>query len=485
MPVKSLKSIPIFVWIPPIFTPIYKVTIYNVATAVTTDVTDIIYDGEYTDGITDTIGSFRFKIDNSNETYTDLFALNDKLRIYLDYATTATTLRFEGIIERISRKMNTVELTGRGSASIVTGTLVTYTASATEASVILIALIDKYFPGVITKTNITASSTNVTVNWYQKSFWECVIELCNASSFEAYIDQTYDMHFFASGTTTNATDMVVHEYNLLETGDFAPDLTVLKNKITVYGAATDGLPMIATAEDTDSQTAYGLKEENISDSNITTMVQAQNRANFELAIKKDPPTIGDITSLGLTTLVPGEKLMVSDPMNGLVPGAYLIKKFTHKFSNDEPFKTTITIYKEISSIPSVLKKRLSFEQAISTNDNPYEMEYSNIWDFNSDSGTHDSTVISGGFLLTDGAASGNWISAGIALDFTPTYVEVRATGTALEGTTYSVSADNGINFQVLLPNTQLTLAPPGEPLKVKVSLNSASTQIDTLCLLYK
>ena len=343
----------------------------------------------------------------------------------------------------------------------------------------------KYFDGIITKNNINASSTTVTVNWYQKSFWECVLELCNASGFDAYIDTIYDMHYFEAGSITNSTEKIVHGYNLLETGDFSPDLTFVKNKIQVYGASVDGLPIFATAEDSASQTAYGLKEEKISDSNITSYTQASAKADYELAVKKDPPTIGEITSLGLPTLAPGEKMAISDPENGIQPTNYTIIKYSHKFSNDEPFKTVVTISKERSSVPKILKSRLKFEQEATAQDNPEEYEFGKIYDFNTSEGTFTDTMISQGFLKTTGGADGNWVSPLTISSSNVTTCEVRAKGSQIEGTTFFVSVDNGITWQSLAINTPKTLDPQGINLRAKIQINSASTQIDTFCFMYK
>jgi len=488
MAVRSLTGVPIFLFIPPSYSPIYLISVVK-SDGTTYDVTDIIHEGEYTDGVTETIGNFTFTIDNSEETYTTLFALFDKVNVYMDYDTTATTLRFKGIIEKITKTDNKLKVIGRGTGSRVMGATVTQRYASQYTHDIIQDLISKYHSQYITTTNIDttdSTDTQVTVNWYQKSFWECILDLCNRSGYDAYIDCNFDFHYFVSGSQSNTDECVVHEQNLIETGDFAPDLTTIKNRIIVYGAKIEDQQIVWMEEDDTSITGlgYGVKEEIINDSSIITVAQAQARAEYELSLKKDPPIIGEVTSLGLPTLLPGERVRISDPLNGLDPGYYSIQKFTHKFSNDEPMQTVLTVYKEISTIPKILKKRITFETESSEMENPNEMRYSWLFDFNTDSGTHSSTQIANGVLKTDGSASGTWISKVNALSENATSCELRAKVNAT-GSDYYVSTDNGITWQSISLNTLLALSPPGQNLKIKIILNSASTEIDSLCLLYK
>ena len=349
MPVRNIggigsrKPIPVFVWIPPVFSPIYKIEVYDGTT--TTDITEILMEGEYTDGITETIGNFNFKIDNSGQTYSSLFSLYDQIRISMDYGTEATTLKFTGMIERLSKSENNLTISGRGSATKFVGKNITYAATDKARSTILSEIIDENFTS-ITYDNLESDTETLTVNYFEKPFWDIVEEICFISGRDAYIDKDFDFNYFTSGSRVNTTEAIVHGYNLMETGDFSPDATSIFNKVRVYGAETSGLPLFYTSSDDISQETYGIKNLKITDTSIITQEQAKARADYELARNKDPPTIGTIKSLMLPTILPGEKIRISDPLNGLVPNYYQVNKFIHKFSNDEPPITEVTIQKE-------------------------------------------------------------------------------------------------------------------------------------------
>lgn len=481
----ATKQIPVWVWIPPQYNLIHKIELYDGTTA--TDVTDIVIEGDYNDGVTELIGNFSFKIDNSTQAYTDLFSPYDKIRIYLDYGTEATTMRFVGLIERISKSEHTLVITGRGTAAKFIGKNVTYWAINMPRSTILSQIISQYFTE-LTTTNLESDAVTATVNYVDMPFFDVVEEICSAAGFDAYIDKDNDFHYFESGSRQNTTEAVVHGYNLIETGDFSPDASNIYNKVKVYGAEIGGMPIIATAQDTTSQTTYGIKELKINDSSIITTTQAQARADYELSINKDPPIIGEVTSLGLPTIAPGEMIRISDPMNGLDPNYYAIQGFTHKFSNDEPVMTTLTVQKQRSTIPKILKKRIKFESRITATTNPFELDYSEIFDFSTDTGTHDDTEIeinpatNQGVLKTTGGATGTWISETISLDDNIAGFEIRFSGSNLEGTEFSISTNGGITYNPVWYGRSV---PTGQDIKIKVSLKSASARLDTLAFLYK
>lgn len=485
-PVKSIKHIPIYVFIPPTSDAERKTEI--VTNSETIDITNYIITGEYTDGITDTIGNFTFTIDNTNQTFTDRISLYNQIKIYSDYATSATTLKFKGLIEKVSFSDEDIVITGRSTGSRVLGATVTY--STTNYTHEILSYILTTYASYITQTNIDATEatdTSITVNWYQKPFWECVLELCNRAGYDAYIDCNSDFHYFVSGSIENTTEAVVHDSNLIEVSDFTPDLTNVKNRIIVYGATTNGVPIIWTSEDSDSIDLYDVREEIISDTSIITPEQAKDRADYELSIKKDPPTIGEVTSEPLATILPGEKIRISDQVSGLNPITYNIQKFTQKFGDDEC--TVLTIQKEQSTISKVLKKRLTFESESTEKDNPNEMKYTWNFDFDADSGTHSNTKITTGVLKTT-AASGTWISQLNSISSNATYYELRAVGETLTEVVYEFSTDGGNTWQhgdtgVIVLKTSYECAPPGTNLKIKVNLNSADSQIDALCLLYR
>lgn len=485
------KPLPIFIWIPPTFGSVYKVEI--VSSGVAYDITDVIISGEYSDGVTETIGNFNIKFDNSGQDYTSLFSLYDSLNIYMDYSATATTKRFVGRIERISKSESNVVIIGKSMAAVYIGKNITYSATNTARSTILSGIITKYFNSSgsaytgsdLTVTNLESDTGVMTVNYVDKPFMEVVEEICFAGSRDSYIDINGDFHYFASNSRQNTTEAVVHEYNLITTGDFSPDAQGIYNKVKVYGATVGNIPLLYTSEDSASQGIYGVKELKITDTSITSLTQAQFRADYELSINKDPLTIGETTSLGLPTIQPGQQVRISDPLNGLNPGYYTIQKYTHKFSNDEPFQTILTVKKERSSIPKILKKRIKFETGVTGGDNINDLDYSYLFDFSSDIGTHNGTEISintstGNGELTWTAINGTWSSPIVRLPSNITSIEPRIEG--VSGTvSIKISIDNG-SFSEFVSG--ITTVPSGKDVQIQLTSVTTDPVITSVGFLY-
>ena len=328
--VRSLRRIPTFHWVPPVYSPVEKIELEQ-SDGTKTDITDRIFDGTLTDGITETIGNFNFLVDNSDQALSGKFSPYDELNVYMDYATSATTLRFKGKIEKVSNQNSQIRFSGRSVAFRVLGITVTQSFTNQYTHDILQSILDTYAI-YVTQNNIDtteSTDTQISVNWYQKPFWECVQELCNKAGYDAYIDPSTDFNYFVIGTRQNSTEALVHNSNLIETGDFTPDLSVVKNRIIVYGGLIEGQQIIWTEEDSASIDAYDVRELIINDTNNITIDQAQARALYELSLNKDPPIVGEVSGLGLPTITPGDKIQISDPLNSLNPQYYAIQKYTH------------------------------------------------------------------------------------------------------------------------------------------------------------
>ncbi len=474
------KPIPVYSWIPPKYSPEYKIEITR-SDGNVDDITDAILEGEIINGATDFIGSFSFLLDNSAEQYKGVWKGNEIIKQYSDYAESATTSRFRGRIEKVSYKNNQVRITGRSESLKLLGIHVNASGTNVETSIVVKALFDAYATN-FTYSNLNISTTNITINWYQKSIFECIKELCNVAGFDFYIDSDLDVHYFEAGSVKNTTEAVVHDMNILSIEDFGDDYSAIKNRIFVEGANVGGFPILYTSEDTGS-ISLGVKELIIKDENILTSTQAQERADIELKIAQDPITVGAIECIGLATIQPGEYVRISAPDSNIPPGFYKIISYRHSFSGG--MFTSLLINKESLSIQEILKDRINYEKVVDVK-NQYGMKFSWNFDFNSDSGTHSNTQITDGVLKTTGGATGTWISDILEVSSNVTSVELRVNGSSLAGTKVYLSTNSGVAYtQIYGIGAGLGSLPVGKKLRLRVDFASASTQIDGLVLLYK
>ena len=487
MAVRSLRGIKPIFWKPPTYSSNYKFVVIR-DDDTEDDITDLIVFLEVEDGTTDKIGRFEFQIWDPNEDYNGVWVGKETVKYYKDYAPTATTLRFRGKTEKVSYQGNKLKVTGRSEALAYMDLTVTKSYDNEPADSILKAIIDAYSTG-FTYTNIDSTSVSLTVNWVQKPFWDCVEELCRATGYFAYVDANKDWHFKLVGSINNDAEAIVHDSNLLSLGDFAEDVSQIKNRIIVYGANQDGIQILYTAEDTTSQSTYGTKEIIVNDDNITDYDQAEEYGNFLLSENQDPPIIGDVTAPLMATIQPGQKIKISSPSNNLPPEYYESTNYKDKIDlgSGMGLTTTVTISKEPQMVSDVFKKIIeSTNQQKKTASNPYEMRHSFNFLFDTTSGTHTSTEVSNGVLkTTSGNSVGNWVSETrtLSTDIDSAYLII--VGTVLTGVTVEISGDGGTTYQSITNKELITMSTAkGSALKVKVSFTDENSEVDSVSILY-
>ena len=239
-------------------------------------------------------------------------------------------------------------------------------------------------------SGIEENTTLASVNYTEVYFQDVIIDLCG-DDYDGYVDENFVMQYFEQGSRLNETEAVVHDMNLINTGDFSQDLQQLSNKIRVYGKSKDSIPLVYTSEDTDSISQYDQRDAKIEMTNLSTQEEIKRVAEYQKGLLSGEITTGTITSLALPTLKPGEKLRVSDPQNGLEPGEYMVKTLNHIFSNDDPQMTEVTLEKETTSMSRYLGGRIKYESEVSNRENPYGLDYSYIIDYLTVHGTFNNT----------------------------------------------------------------------------------------------
>jgi len=168
-----------------------------------------------------------------------------------------------------------------------------------------------------------------------------------------------------------------------------------------------------------------------------------------------------------------------------INGQFRIVKYTHKL----PMEQTNVIISKEKSIPTLFKDRKAAELAGENLVNPYEMTNSLNLTFDS-SNEYDTTLSSDvkveeGNLKTTGGALGTMISNNRSSDTDITHVHIKAIGDALSGTVYHISTDNGDTYETVALETETVLTTAGKNLRLKVVLNSASTLLDSIAVLYR
>jgi hypothetical protein len=479
-PVMNIKKIRPVIWIPPQSTPEYRITVEK--DGVEEDITQLCSDITVEDYVTESIGKFSFNIYNGNDEHTNKWIGNEIFRYCND-----TTLAFRGRIEIPSKQTFKLNVFGRSESLVFLEKKVTKQYVNTECSAILRDIIDTYGAG-FTYNNVNTSTIAVTINWYRKPFWDCVKDLCVAAGFEAWVGPDLDFYFFQSGSVDNQMDAIVHDINLIEVQDFAPDITQVKNQIRVNGASIAGAQVLYTANDTTSQALYGVRIEDINDNGITSYEQAVDTGEYELSVKKDPPLFGSVQAAYLLgDYKPGEKIRISAPSENLPYNYYVGIGYKDELKFEQgQLMTTVYLSKLARQISTVLKDRIQTENALGTvYSNPYDMDDGYISHFDEVSGTPNNTAISNSTLYAT-SVGGYWISPVRTLNQNITQAYLILTGNELQNVTVEVSGNGGSSYVSITNGSLANLgASSGIELVYKVTLATTTASVDSVNMMYR
>ena len=392
-------------------------------------------------------------------------------------------MKFKGKIEEPKKtfsgrnvlKINGIHLAGdlldiHVTASYPIGTTIDF---------ILKAIIDKY-ASTFTYANVASFSTITTpINWSEKPFWECVIDLCEIANADCYVDKATasdtvckDFHMFTRGSIECELDAAVFEDNLLDMQGLGEDTVEVKNNIRVIGEDNEGLPILATAND--DTTTLNVKEKIIQDTSINTMEEAQKRADAELAISKVPDVKGSVSCLLLPYVNPGEKMYITVPTHDILD-LFRVINLTYKFDISGLITTDVDVAKVTKGIPQFFRDRMSKELGLEKINNPNRMSFSYNFTFddNTNIDSHSGTETTGGALkLTTGSSTGTMTTSSKTASSTVSQVEIKIVGSNLDISTFEVSANGGLNYTTVTKDVLKALSVSGTNLKIRVNLIS-------------
>ncbi len=464
----------VFHWVPRDVTPSNDIKIDSVSVKIK------IWNAEFTRSISPEIGFFKIILDNNNEEFSGKYSGDETVEFYIDYAN-GTIRRFLGTVDTIKSKYDTskgftLELAGNH----VSGELLNITVTAsysgnTTCDAILKELVDEYLSGY-TYTNTETSIVKPTINWNNKPFWECVEDLCklakSGTRFDCFVNDSKDFNFFEENSKDVAnTEAIVWNDTMISTEGLGTQTLTQKNKIIVYGESGDKQMIVNT-------TGTGTKEEVVFDSKITTIDMASELGSAEFVLKNRTPIEGKANCFILAGIIPGYRIWITNP-NFKIHGQYKIYKYTHKFPNER----TEVFVQTSREIPHIFKKRIENELALQTVTNPFKMLNTLIsLTFDSDEVTiKDPNVkIEDGIIKLSSGSEGTFTKT-IIFSSSITSIHLQVKGSALVGTKYEFSTDGGSTTQFITPETEITV-PSGTSIWLKVYLNSASTEIDSLAV---
>lgn len=490
--VVNLKQDEVIIWFPKKLNTHYKILVNSI------DVTENNLKCEFSMIATEGVGDFTILLDNSNRIYS--FSADDVIEVYIDNSS-ATTLVFKGKLENIKKKLSNgsqLELSGWHVASDIVNVTVTKTYANENVSTIVTELFNTYLPNYTT-TNVTAIAKTFTQSWEHVYLLDCLIDICNATDTDFYIDNDLDVHFFAKESINNDIEAILERDTLIKEDGLSDTQEQLKTKIVVYGDTVDDIPIIYTKKDL-TVTLY--REKIIKDDNIKSIAEAKERAESEYTILHNPITQGKATCFGLSQLNPGEMVYVDIPTQDIL-ARYRVAKITHIIGAnvDLFYKCDVYLDKEPKALQHLFKDRIKIERETQRSVNSNQMSYSYIlpFDASSEADTLSNTAISDGRLKLT-SSTGNMVSVKHESPNTITDIEIRVSGNdhiVAETLNIEVSCDNGVSWTTIsnvgikgYSGTKQTIATAkqGKKLKIKITLTEDATyttpELETVAVLY-
>ena len=469
-----------FLWVPPSRTTKWTLTIKDI------DITDFVLSASMPHGLITEELICEIELDNSGEDFTDKFKARDIIQFKMDFSD-GSTVQFEGEVEEIKSILQAgffkLGIKGAHFTAQFLDIMVTAEFIGANISDIRKTLISD-FASDFSSTNVEDNLTSIDIKFVNKPLLDCLIELDIQGGEDTYIDFNKDVHSFKKTSKINDDEAVVWDDSLITLRGLGTDSAEVRNKITIYGEA-GGLPIISTSQDASSQTDFRVKEKVITDTSIIDEDVAQVTGDAEIALLKNPESLGSAECLFMPKLNPGDMVHIISPPHK-IHDRFRLVKFVFKV----PFETTEVFFNKERSIPKLFKDRIRKDLSQETIVNPFNMFHS--YNFTFDNENKIDVDASSGFVVENSIvrkATGveTAFVFGIKKDtpITVSEVHILAIGQTLDGATYHVQADVSAEFQQVTLNALTEITSKGTELVLEIRITDNNTRIDSIVVLYK
>ena len=275
------------------------------------------------------LGNFNLILDNEKGFFNSILQKGTTIRIFADHTIVSpTNQRFDGRIESIKHSLTTenqflMSVYGRSSPQLQRHITKDFSTGA-NADAAIKAIIDDFFSGIFTYTNIDTAMTGTIYGEYINELAMSVIaDILKQVSYDGYIDFSGDINTFPEGKRQNTKERIIYGDNMLAYSEIGKDFIDEINRMIVYGATDESTLLVRTANDTDLQNASWIKTGVMGVGNLKSINTVKQKAQVELDFKKQTPLLGTLSAAnGLPTLLPGQNIFCSSQygeINGFLP----------------------------------------------------------------------------------------------------------------------------------------------------------------------
>lgn len=432
---------------------------------------------------TSNLGSFDLKLINDGGRWLNKFDGGEIIKVYADNID-ATTLIFYGKVDSVKYGVNLsdgfyVNINGRDYPELIDKTITGIEAASRSDISLAKILYNNYsditlsywngsewiyatYMPVTESVSWSSDATNypttlINMSYQHKKGYSTITEICERAGLDCYLEWIvgtgWVLRVSNIETKENIDSSISYGLNLLSLNEFGIENDDIYNRIIVYGKIeSDNVLLMKSEDDTSSQSNLWIKDKIINASDLTTMDEVQDRADYELSVGTNIDNNGSMTSICLPSIRPGEMINISVPYCN-INGLYSVKSYTHTFSKDSIFKTSVELVRKRKQLKDILVTKVNAEEFISSIDNPNSMKDSYTIYFNESPSKVTLTnceINDGVVYLSEGETSGSVTSNLIDADYNVTSCELRRYEnyeTAQD--TYEVTND-GINWETYI-----------------------------------
>src|SRR3990167_5783901 len=361
--------------------PKYKITItkgadvYTIADSGSNN--NSLFGGKITRVSTDGLSSFLFSFPSLERQYVSpagrgcLFEEDDIVDVWATYSNSPikswTTSNILDVFIDRTEATGTVDAQGNYEDGLLYNTGLIFQFYDNVSANAWVIVKDLSAPDFSTlKTNFSATFTDSFENQKHVSIAK-EVALKTSMGFYIYFDKSTEVWYFRlfpKGVIENLGESVVMNTNWLNgPSRFGVNNDDSVKDAVIYGRTTSNMPLIRSSRDT-TYTGLRVKRKSFQESSLDTMPLVQEKAESILSQFQTAPLIMDnVTSLGLLTLKPGEKISMSNSEIG-VTGKFIIPHFDLVFNNDGTLDCDLNIETIPESLGKQQKERIDAEKAI-------------------------------------------------------------------------------------------------------------------------
>ena len=498
----------------------------------TYDITQYVPRGRINRRATTSLSNFEFTLDNPAGKYKGKFQAGDYVNFYYDYTETSpTVIRFRARIDKVLDNLSyedgyTLSITGRDYPSFA-DTFITMgfsTANILDAfkgtsgsqdsqgnyangllhnSGLILKIYDPYDSTWKAYSDVLKTRTQydktVTDNFEDKSCLSISAQIASDSDIDWRIyydssDSKWYIYIHPEEAVKNTTERGILGQNLFRVSNYGKDTTKEANRIKTIGEVDGSITRFRTKSDTLRQSALWVKDmvQQVTDLNTDALVLA--RTNATLSLRKEEEDTGSLSSTGMPTLQPAEKIHISVPY--IKTGDVLVKSFDLSFGMDTGFESNLDIKEREERFEDIFKNIINDQTNVIPTNNPNGMKNAKVYDF-SDAANFSliSCEINQNVLvLKSGETTGTATNTAIIADDNITQFELRIEVNNYLNCEYRVSNDGGATFETYTlgsvgsAESVHIFTSVGKNLVLEITLeerNSASPEFNKINLMWK